>query len=173
MTFRFFSIRTIVYLLMILSAFSLHAQHNVLVTLPDIEIYAGKVTRGDSDTYGLGNWSCSFKMELQGTDLKIDGAILFTENANDFTTIAGEYHALVPVKALEKCRTCEFSLDDSYGVVSGPNIGARGYRWYNGQGLIRRAKIVTDTFGDDAGKVGGTIQFEPVRVVVRCSYAGL
>lgn len=98
-----------------------------------------------------------FKLELEGAVLKVDGSIVFSEKANDFTTIVGEYHEEIPVKELEKCRSCSFSLEDSYGVVSGPNIGARGYRWYQGQGLVRRAKIITDTFGD-SGRIGGTVK---------------
>lgn len=170
---HFSGIRFYIVILFFVHTLSATAQQTVLVNLPDIYITADKITRGDSDTYGLGDWTCSFKLELEGTVLKVDGSIIFSEKANDFTTIVGEYHEEIPVKELEKCRSCSFSLEDSYGVVSGPNIGARGYRWYQGQGLIRRAKIITDTFGDDAGRIGGTVQFEPVRVVVRCMYAGL
>lgn len=149
-----------------------HAQRNILVNLPNITIVADKITRGDGDTYGLGDWSSSFKIELEGSVLKVDGTIVFTENANDFTTITGEYHGRFPVKELEKCRSCNVVLEDNYGVVSGPNVGARGYGWYYGQGLIRQAKIITDTFGDDAGQIGGTVQFAPVRIAIHCSYAG-
>lgn len=170
---HFLSIRFYISISLFIYVLSVTAQQTVLVNLPDIYIMADKITRGDSDTYGLGDWSCSFKLELEGAVLKVDGSIIFSEKANDFTTIVGEYHEEIPVKELEKCRSCSFSLEDSYGIVSGPNIGARGYRWYPGQGLIRRAKIITDTFGADAGRIGGTIQFEPVRVIVRCMYAGL
>ena len=66
--------------------------------------------------------------------------------------------------ALERCRHCQVTLGETSGSVSGPNIGARGYRWFDGQGLVRRAKIQTDVFGADAGKIGGAIQFAPIQI---------
>jgi hypothetical protein len=141
------------------------AQDAIVVTLPDIQIYADQLIRGDADTYGLGDWHSVFNMELRGTNLKVSGKIKFTENVNDYTTIVGEYSALIPVPALEKCQSCQLSL------VQGPNIGARGYKWYAGQGIIKRACIVTDTFGEDTGRIGGTIQFEKVTIHVNCLFA--
>lgn len=147
------------------------AQQSFNLLIPDIQIVADRVTRGDGDTYGLGDWKSTFVVALEGTTLKVDGRISFTEKANDFTTIVGEYHQRIAVGELERCRHCQVSLDETQGSVSGPNIGARGYRWANGQGLIRRASIQTDVFGTDAGNIGGTIQFVPIRVLVDCSIA--
>ncbi len=147
------------------------AQQSFSIQLPDAQIIANRVVRGDGDTYGLGDWKCAFTVALDGTQLKVDGKISFTEKANDFTTIVGEYHQSVPVGALERCRHCLVSLDETQGTVTGPNIGARGYRWFNGQGLLRRARIQTDTFGNDTGNIGGTVQFAPIRVLVDCSIA--
>jgi hypothetical protein len=148
------------------------AQKAFNVELPDVQITANRVARGDGDTYGLGDWKSTFTVALEGTMLKINGSISFTEKANDFTTIVGEYHQRIEVGALERCRHCQVSLGETTGSVSGPNIGARGYRWFDGQGLVRRAKIQTDVFGPDAGNIGGTVQFAPIRVLVDCSIAG-
>ena len=57
----------------------------------------------------------------------------------------------------------------SCGCIGGGHVG--GARWYRGQGLVRRAKMTTDTFGEDVGRVGGVIQFAPLRVLVQCDYA--
>ncbi len=153
------------------TATAANAQRTLSISLPDAHIAADRVTRGDGDTYGLGDWRCAFTLKLEGSVLRLDGTILFTEQANDFTTIVGEYHRRIPVGELEKCRTCRTSLSETYGTASGPNIGARGYRWFSGQGLVRRAKIQSDTFGDDVGHIGGTVQFAPVRVLIECLVA--
>ena len=145
------------------------AQQSFSIQLPEVQISADRVVRGDGDTYGLGDWHCSFNVSLEGTMLKIDGKISFTEKANDFTTIVGEYHQQIAVGELERCRHCFVSLNETQGKVSGPNIGAQGYQWFNGQGLLRRAKIQTDIFGNDVGNIGGTVQFTPIRVLVDCS----
>jgi hypothetical protein len=152
-----------------LLANSVFAQQSFSIELPDVEIRANRIVRGDGDTYGLGTWKSTFTVSLEGSRLKVDGQISFVEKANDFTTIVGEYHQRIPVGALEGCRHCDVSLDETHGSVSGPNIGARGYRWFNGQGLVRRARIQTDVVGDDPGKIGGTIQFVPIRILVDCS----
>lgn len=149
----------------------LSAQQSFSITLPDAQITADHIIRGDGDTYGLGDWHCRFTVALDSTVLKVDGKISFTEKANDFTTIVGEYHQRIPVGELERCRHCVITLDETQGTVSGPNIGARGYRWFAGQGLLRRVKIQTDVFGEDSGHIGGVIQFRPIRVLVDCSMA--
>jgi hypothetical protein len=162
------------FLLFFLSCFlaaDVLAQKSFNIELPDIQITASRIVRGDGDTYGLGDWKSTFTVALDGTTLKVDGTISFTEKANDFTTIVGEYHQRIAVGALERCRHCQVTLGETTGSVSGPNIGARGYRWFGGQGLIRRAKIQTDIFGEDVGNIGGTIQFALIRILVDCSIA--
>lgn len=164
-------LQKIAFCLIFLTSNAVFAQKSFSISLPDAKIMANRIVRGDGDTYGLGDWRCDFNVALDGTDLKIDGKISFTEKANDFTTIVGEYHQRIRVGQLEGCKHCKVSLDETYGTVSGPNIGARGYRWFGGQGLVRRAKIQTDIFGEDAGNIGGTIQFAPLRVRVNCVIA--
>lgn|GEM_PF-681699 len=166
--------RPFLFCLMLASALGkAHAQRSFQIELPDAQIVADKLVRGDADTYGLGDWRCTYRVSLDGNFLQLDGAIVFSERANDFTVITGTFSSRIEVGELEKCRLCDVALEDIEGVVAGPNIGARGYRWYKGQGIIRRARIATDTFGDDVGRIGGTVQFEPVRVAVRCDYAVL
>ena len=165
----FFFLKTLA--LVACAATAATAQRSLSIKLPDATITADRITRGDGDTYGLGDWQCAFTVKLVGTVLHLDGTIMFAEKANDFTTIVGEYHRRIPVGELEKCRSCRVSLDPTYGTVNGPTIGARGYRWFAGLGLVRRASIQTDTFGDDAGHIGGRVQFAPVRVLIECLMA--
>lgn len=147
------------------------AQTPLLIQLPDMQITADKVIRGDGDTYGLGDWRCRFKASIEAQTVVVEGEIVFSENANDFSTIVGTARQRIKFAALEPCRHCRIVLDEPIGSVGGPNIGARGARWYKGKGLIRRAKMTTDTFGDDVGRVGGTIQFAPLQLKVYCNYA--
>jgi hypothetical protein len=151
--------------------FNAPAQESFVVQLPEVEIYADRVLRGDADTYGLGDWRCSFSVTLDSTALLLQGYISFTEKAHDFTTIVGEYRRRIELGELQRCRHCNVTLAGNEGKVSGPNIGARGYRWFAGDKLIRRARIQTDVFGSDAGRIGGMIQFEPLQVLVDCRLA--
>ncbi len=149
----------------------LWSQTPLLIQLPDVPITADKVVRGDGDTYGFGDWHCRFKASMEGPSVVVEGELVFSENANDFTTIVGTVHRRFKFAELEACRHCRVVLDEPTGSVGGINIGARGARWYRGQGLVRRAKMTTDTFGEDVGRVGGVIQFAPLRVLVQCDYA--
>jgi hypothetical protein len=147
------------------------AQESFVVQLPEVEIYADRVLRGDADTYGLGDWRCKFSVTLDSTGLLLKGYISFTEKAHDFTTIVGEYRQRIELGELKRCRSCNVTLAGNEGKVSGSNIGARGYRWFSGEKLIRRARIQTDVFGSDAGQIGGAIQFAPLQVLVDCRLA--
>jgi hypothetical protein len=147
------------------------AQRTMEIKIPDLEIFANRVERGDGDTYGLGDWRCSVKLRLVGSTLFLDGKITFWEKANDFTTISGEIHQQIDVPELEKCSFCAVSIENLNGSANGENFGARGFRWFDGRGIIRRAKIQTDLFGEDVGQIGGIVQFLPIRAVIRCDYA--
>lgn len=147
------------------------AQQTIQIQVPDLQITANKLENGDGDLYGLGDWHCTVSARLESDTLVIDSYIIFKENNNDFTTIKGKKQQRIVVPELAGCYRCGPSLRSSEGAVKGPNIGARGFRWFAGQGIIRRASIRTDTFGDDAGHVGGTLQFAPIQVTLDCGYA--
>ena len=144
------------------------------VELPDVWVTANQIQRGDGDTYGNGDWYCKVNASINAEgDIRLEGEVVFAEKANDFTTITRSFKRLIKVPILEKCRECSLRLDESRGNVSGLNAGARGYRWYRGQGLIRRVYFQTDTFGEDVGRVGGRIVFAPLKVLIKCEYAYL
>jgi hypothetical protein len=149
-----------------------YAQESVVIPLPELRLYADVLEQGDADTYGLGHWKLDVQLRLEGTDLLLEARLIFQENARDYTIISGQTQQRIHVGALEKCQYCTLILEEEHGTVSGPNIGARGYRWYRGQALVRRAHIVTDTFGPDTGRIGGLVQLKPARVLVHCLYAG-
>lgn len=167
----------VIFLMFILwSAFSTsaQAQDTLVINLPDVDIFAGKVIRGDADVYGLGDWSCKFEVEItDGTKLLLKGTISFWEKANDYTTIVGKYEQMLSIKALEPYAYYRLQLLTPSGSVGAPNIGARGFRWFPGEGLLQKAYIQTDTFGEDAGRIGGTVKFRPLKIVVQRAYAGL
>ena len=150
------------------------AQDTLVVNLPDVDIFANKVTRGDADVYGLGDWTCKFEVEvLDGAKLLLKGTISFWEKANDYTTIVGKYEQVLSLKALEPYAYFRLQIESPSGSVGGSNIGARGFRWFAGEGLIQKAHIQTDTFGEDAGRIGGTVKFRPLKIVAQRAYAGL
>lgn len=159
-------------LLVLLSVFNdLKAQSHLDIPLPNAEIRAKKILHGDGDTYGMGDWKCDFTITLEDATLIVNGKIVFSEKANDFSVIMGEYKQKIKISELEKCRHCIVTVLEKTGSVSGKNVGARGYRVYQGSGIIQSARIVTDTFGLDAGQVGGEVTFEPLRLDIKCLYA--
>lgn len=161
-------IRYFIMISAILMAQNIFAQQTTTLRIPDLEIIANKVTHGDGDVYGRGVWSSSFTIKQIDTTLHIDGVISFKENSNDFTEITGTVHQTITLNQLHYCTAIPIQ---NSGKVEGDNIGARGYRWFAGQGIIRRAWIQTDTFGNDAGKIGGKIQFQPIQIIYDCPMA--
>ncbi len=151
------------------------AQSNIAlqVPLPDAVIYADQLTKGDGDVYGLGDWSANFTLTIDSHVLVVRGSMIFTEKANDHTTIVGNFEQRIEVEALKNCRFCAAELVENTGFVQGPNVGARGYRWYSGKGLVKNAYIMTDTFGTDVGLIGGVVRFAPVSIRLFCALAML
>ncbi|MBX2930304.1 MAG: hypothetical protein KF852_20905 [Saprospiraceae bacterium] len=157
--------------LVLCSPLLLTAQEVVSINIPDVEIIADRLIHGDADTYGLGDWSCSFRLSRTNDTLVLKGEIIFSERANDHTIIAGYYRQYIPAPELQKYAGCSVVLSAEKGKVSGPNIGARGYRWFKGSDLINKAYIRTDTFGMDVGKIGGTVKFNEVSLTIYCHYS--
>jgi len=151
------------------------AQSNITiqVPLPDAAIYADQLTKGDGDVYGLGDWSANFSFTIDSHVLVVRGSMIFAEKANDHTTIVGNFEQRIEVEALKNCRFCAAELVENTGFVQGPNVGARGYRWYSGRGLVKNAYIITDTFGTDVGRIGGVVRFAPVSIRLFCALAML
>ncbi len=154
-----------------LSTIPTFAQQILTIPLPDVEIWATRLRQGNADIYGRGDWQIHFTASLEGANLLLKGNILFSEKADDFTEIAGSFEQILHIQALEICQSCQLRPMIEKGTVKGKNIGARGFRWFAGQGLIRRAWVRTDTFGDDVGFIGGKVEFEPFSVSVQCLYA--
>jgi hypothetical protein len=150
---------------------SLHSQKMLTIPLPDLEVFADKLRSGDCDLYGLGNWQCEISIKIDGAYLVLKAKAVFSEDNPDYTVIEGSVSKRIYVEELAKYAFCDLEQEHFSGSVSGKNIGARGYRWYYGSGMVKKAWIVTDTFGCDVGKVGGTIQLHPLRVSVQCTYA--
>lgn len=152
---------SITLLLILLS--TLAGQRSSTLQLPDIQLFADQHTRGDEDLYGLGTWQISATAHQLGDSVCISLTIKFCEDVHDFTTMKGA--RIVMVALPEGVNTSETLLmDQSFSDVRGPNIGARGFQNFQGNGMIEEVIICTDTFGTDTGKVGGTIRFKPIRL---------
>ena len=151
---------------------ALGAQQTLWIALPDAHIVADRLTKGDCDTYGLGDWHCRFTATIEDSLIVLNGSISFSENANDYTTIVGAWRSELYVAELARCSKCRLILHDNSGQVSGKNIGARGYQTVVGKGMIRKARVLSDTFGCDAGKLGAYLSFRPILLAIHCEYAG-
>lgn len=149
---------------------SASAQDTITIRLPDMQIFANKLMRGNADLYGLGDWICRYRISLKDSILVMKGDIIFRENANDYTIMEGAVKQSIVVPELTGFAGCQILLSPSKGEVRGLNIGARGYQWFRGHGLVRRAFIRTDTLGLDVGKVGGRVQFQPVKIIAQCYF---
>lgn len=148
-------------------------EYSVRIQIPEMQIYADRLVRGDEELWGLGDWECVWDIELSGDSIYIRGKILFRELANDMSVFVGKVERRIRAEELAQCPFC--TLDDfvQQGCISGKNAGAVGYRRYRGVGIVRSGFIQTDTFGPDLGKVGGTVRFRPMEVPLRCSVAGV
>jgi hypothetical protein len=164
--------RTLLLMYMVLpTAARAQSDITIQIPLPDAAIYANHLTKGDGDIYGLGDWFAHFTLSIDSHVLVVRGSVIFAEKTNDYTTISGTYEQRIEVEALRHCRFCAPELVENTGFVGGPNVGARGYRWYSGKGLVKNAYIVTDTFGTDVGRIGGTVRFAPVSIRLFCALA--
>jgi len=151
----------------------LHAQHQIIINLPNIEIKGDKLMHGDADTYGRGIWKCEVNAKIVGDSILIAGSILFAENEADRTLIKGDFKKLLFCPSLQKFQNCHHEPDEINGSVGGPNYGAREPLWIKGNGLIHKIKIRTDTFGEDVGKIGGVLHFNPMILNIECLFAGI
>ena len=148
------------------------AQETLILHIPDTEIWADKLLSGDADIYGLGNWQCDFSATIIGHYLWIHGKITFSEQANDHTVIVGTVHRCFNIKTLSKQSGYEIiGMKTNKGNAHGMNIGARGYTTFLGGGIVKTATFVTDTFGNDVGKVGGKVKFMPLVLRIKHLYA--
>ena len=147
------------------------SQDTILVALPDVYITADRVLQGDGDTYGLGEWKCVFSVALEDSLLLLKGRVVFSENANDFTRIVGRYEGYWGLEVLKKYKSCRLRLAQASGSVSGQNFGARGYRRFKGQGLIRSARVRCDVLGTDTGQIGVGVHFAPLVLKLECAVA--
>lgn len=162
--------RQIFFILLLPTALAAQTQR-VYVRLPDLNLQADQLLRGDGDTYGLGNWTARFVLRREDDFLLLDGKLIFTEDAHDHTTIVGTVHKRYRLSALQNCRNCTVRLMQDVGVAEGPNIGARGYRWFEGRGLLKKAYLRTDVFGADTGHIGGRFVFRRLGLEIACPVA--
>lgn len=144
------------------------AQQTIRVPLPSIEIWADKLEHGDCDTFGKGTWMCSVETEIEGDELTISAKIWFLENSGDSTRITGAATRKMKIPSLKDYSACTILNKGGSGRLNGVNIGARSFRNYEGQGIIRSGYIQTDTHGCDVGKIGGKLTLKPLYLKIYC-----
>jgi hypothetical protein len=147
------------------------AQTSVTIDVPAFEIYADQLLHGDGDTYGMGTFRIQVTASIDNGQIVLQSQIIFEEGANDFTVILGNTVHRFDIEVLQTCKHCQLTLLQGRGHLNGVNIGARGFKRFDGHHLIQSADIQTDTFGDDVGKIGGKVKLKPFTVLIKCLYA--
>jgi len=149
----------------------LFAQSSLSINIPDLEIRADKLIQGDADTYGRGDWKCEVTVHIIEDTINVTGSIIFSENEADRTIIKGDFRKVFVSPMLRKFQSCELDEKKINGDAGGLNFGSREPVWVKGKGLIKRIKIRTDTFGNDIGKIGGILKFNPIILNYECLFA--
>jgi len=105
----------------------------------------------------------------EGPRLILTGTVEMREAVEDFTTFLGTFMRTVFDADLEApgCTYREFiSRSGSLDADSGED----NHKWTlyeNGNGIVRAANCLSDTAGDDAGRLGCTIEFDEITVALK------
>ena len=159
------------FLILFLSSGLVKAQETILVPLADIELWATEIEQGDCDTYGKGYFECRVTASVKKSNVILKCKIRLLEQSGDHTILTGTYRRVISVPELEKYSACKKIKKNRSGTIKGRNFGARGFRHFNGKGLIKSGYLRTDTFGCDNGKAGGRIKLHPLILRVHCHRA--
>ena len=94
----------------------------------------------------------------------VSGTVTMSEDQEDWTTFRGHYEKVVSIAHLQEpgCRYHELDLSGELHT----NGGSGNHEWttYKGTDIIRAATCLSDTPGDDTGKLGCRILFRPIRL---------
>jgi hypothetical protein len=153
-------------IMLLFGASTLSAQQSITIYPSAFEIRATDILKGDGDTYGLGNFVVKTTLYLKNEWLTVRVDLKFAENANDFTTIVGSVQYMYKIDEIAKCRSCVHTLAHEQASTVHKNIGARGYKVFGGDEIVESLYFITDTFGEDAGNIGGTVQLAPITIYV-------
>ncbi len=96
--------------------------------------------------------------------LIISGTVTMTEDQEDWSTFRSAYEKVISIAHL-RAPGCLYHGVDLRGELRA-NGGDNNHMWtrYEGTDIIRAAQCLSDTRGDDAGKLGCRIFFRPIRL---------
>ncbi len=96
--------------------------------------------------------------------LIISGTVTMTEDQEDWTSFRSAYEKVISIAHLQ-APGCLYHNVDLRGELRA-NGGGDNHIWtrYEGTDVIRSVECLSDTRGDDAGKVGCRIFFRPIRL---------
>jgi hypothetical protein len=138
------------------------------------ELRAQKLERGDGEMKGH-NPVITMEASIvpDGTRLSLRATLIMKEDRKDYTTFTGKIDRVVfDTAGNEDLRHCTYDLS-KIAPLAGRLEGRGGkdnHDWtpYNGTGLIRAAECLSDTRGDDTGKLGcKRIELVPVQLLFR------
>lgn len=164
-----FLIRFYLFLCLVFVSILVQAQHQQLVILvPAIEVYDLQKIDGDCDIYGHNpQISISASACVNGGKVVVSGLIKIKENRADWTTFTKEFRQEIYVRELANQEVVFASFQESEGALKASGgMHQHHYKSFEGHGLIKSANILSDTNGLDCGKLGGTIQFQPLVMYV-------
>jgi hypothetical protein len=148
------------------------ADREIRLKVPPVRVIADQLVQGDCDLYGGGEWSVSVRAQLNDEGVVLNGWLLFSENAGDSTQIRGRFRHFVSFKEHpDRQRWCSYRLQGQKGYMYGKNHGPVGELWYNGSGLIKGGKMVTDTWDCEVGQAGGVLYFNDLVILSHCEMA--
>lgn len=105
----------------------------------------------------------------EGPRLILTGTVEMREAQEDFTTFLGTFMKTVFDVDLEApgCTYRDF-ISRSGGLdADGGNDNHKWTLYENGNGIVRAANCLSDTDGDDAGRLGCTIEFEDISLELK------
>lgn len=151
-----------------------HAQVclDTTIQIPNVEVLP-LVTTGSGDTEMKGHNPAiviDARIRRQEDNVLVTGSVTMTEDRADWTTFHGGFSRQIFIGNLESPECQITGVDFATGALSA-NGGNNNHRWtrYSGSGIINSASCLSDTRGDDAGKLGCRIEFgvATVRLSIR------
>ncbi|MEM7372614.1 MAG: hypothetical protein AAF587_28595 [Bacteroidota bacterium] len=160
-----FLIRFYLFFCFLLTTFLIHAQtRQVILPIQPIEVHDLVKVKGDCEMYGHNpQISINVNTCVNGDKVVLSGLIKLKENKADWTTFVQEFRQEIPVQELASQNVVFASFQQGEGALrASAGMHQHQYKTFQGQGLIKSANILSDTNGEDCGKLGGTIHFHPL-----------
>ena len=126
---------------------------------------------GDTEMFG-NNRRITIRANVvrDGPRLNLTGTVEMRESVQDFTTFLGTFTRQVFDLDLEAPGCTYRGFSGRSGSLDADSSEVNWTQYENGNGIIKAASCLSDTFGDDAGRLGCTIDFEDITVALVASH---